>query len=135
MALQRDLYRKQFANIADVKVHDIYGASWDKGELPDLTRTDKAVGLTANVGIDAQVVQNDFDNTPLFGSIREVEDAYGNKFMRIPKLYIKKTDGVSSRLGKSVLLNAPDSTSLGAFGTLLIAENCLISTLVNTKPI
>lgn len=92
MALQRDLYRKQFANIADVKVHDIYGVSWDKGELPTLTRTDDAVGLTANVGIDTAVVTNDFDNTPLFGSIREVEDAYVNKFMRIPKLYIKKTD-------------------------------------------
>lgn len=107
MALQRDLYRKQFANIADVKVHDIYGASWDKGELPDLTRTDKAVGLTANVGIDAQVVQNDFDNTPLFGSIREVEDAYGNKFMRIPKLYIKKTDGVSSKTWQVSLTKRP----------------------------
>lgn len=92
MAPQRDLYRKQFANIADVKVHDIYGVSWDKGELPDLTRTDSAVGLTANVGIDAEVVQNDFDDTPLFGSIREVEDTLGNKFMRIPKVYIKKTD-------------------------------------------
>lgn len=88
----RDLYRKQFANIADVKVHDIYGVSWDKGELPDLTRTDDAVGFTAQVGIDTAVVTNDFDNTPLFGSIREVEDTLGNKFIRIPKLYIKKTD-------------------------------------------
>ena len=79
-----------------MKVHDIYGVSWDKGELPDLTRTDDAVGLTANVGIDTAVVTNDFDNTPLFGSIREVEDTLGNKFIRIPKLYIKKTDGVSS---------------------------------------
>jgi hypothetical protein len=90
--LTRDLYRKQFANMADVKVHDIYGASWNKGELPDLTRTDSAVGRVAEIGIDDQVVQNDFDNTPLFGSIREVEDNYENKFIRIPKLYIKKTD-------------------------------------------
>lgn len=90
--LTRDLYRKQFANMAYVKVHDIYGASWNKGELPDLTRTDSAVGKVAQVGIDDQVVQNDFDNTPLFGSIREVEDDYGNQFIRIPKLFIKKTD-------------------------------------------
>ncbi len=92
MALQRDLYRKQFANIADVKVHDIYGVSWDKGEIPDLTRIDSAVGMTANIGIDDQVVTNDFDSTPLFGSIREVQDDYGNVLIRVPKLYIKKTD-------------------------------------------
>lgn len=90
--LSRDLYRKQFANIADVKVHDIYGVSWDKSSSPTLTRTDSAVGMTANIGIDEQVVQNDFDSTPLFGSIRKVTDDYGNIHVRFPKLYIKKTD-------------------------------------------
>jgi len=93
MPTYRDILRKQFAVAADVKVHDIYGASWDKSSSSILTRTDNAVGLVANVGIDDQVVQNDFDDTPLFGSIREVTDDFGNVFIRIPKVYINKTDG------------------------------------------
>jgi len=95
MANSRDFLRKQFAVAADVRVHDIYGASWNKGSSPVLTRTDRAVGLAANVGIDGQVVQNDFDNHQLFGEIHEITDALGNVFIRIPKSYIKKTDGVN----------------------------------------
>jgi len=70
----------------------VYGVSWDKGSIPTLTRTDKAVGLVANAGVGAQVVQNDFDNIPLYKAIHEVTDDYGNVFIRIPKLYIRKTD-------------------------------------------
>ena len=68
--------------------------SWDKSLSPVLTRTDSAVGLVANAGIDGAVVQNDFDNIPLFKAIHEVTDDLGNVFIRIPKLYIKKTDDV-----------------------------------------
>lgn len=71
----------------------IWGVSWDKGESPILTRTDSAVGMLADVGVDDNVVRNDFDYVPIFGEIHEVEDEYGNKFMRIPKFYIRKTDG------------------------------------------
>lgn len=71
----------------------IWGVSWDKGESPILTRTDSAVGMTANAGVDDEAVNNDFDYTPIFGEIHEVEDEYGNVFMRIPKFYIRKTDG------------------------------------------
>lgn len=95
MANARDFLRKQFAIAADVRVHDIYGASWNKGSSPTLTRTDKAIGLVANVGIDGQVVQNDFDSRQLFGEMREVIDTLGNVFIRIPKFYIRKTDGVN----------------------------------------
>ena len=105
--LQRDIYRRQFANMADVKVHDIYGVSWDKGESPILTRTDDAVGMVANAGIDGQVVQNDFDSTPLYGSIREVTDSYGNVFIRIPKVYIKKTDDAGSKTWQVSLTKRP----------------------------
>jgi hypothetical protein len=38
----------------------IYGVSWDKGETPDLTRTDDAVGMVANIGIDDEIVTNRF---------------------------------------------------------------------------
>ena len=73
----------------------IYGASWGKVASPVLTRTDASVGMVANAGVDMQVVRNDFDNTPLFGGIRDVTDSYGNVFVRIPKCYIRKTDGAS----------------------------------------
>jgi hypothetical protein len=74
----------------------IYGVSWDKGETPDLTRTDDAVGMVANVGIDDAVVVNDFDNAEIYKDIAEVTDDLGNVFIRIPKFYIRKTDGVNS---------------------------------------
>jgi len=90
--LQRDLFRKQFAVASDVIVHDVYGVSWDKTASPILTRTDSALGLVANAGIGNGVVQNDFDNIPLFKAIHEVTDDLGNVFIRIPKFYIRKTD-------------------------------------------
>jgi hypothetical protein len=73
----------------------IYGARWDKGATPALTRTDDAVGLTAEAGVDAGVVTNDFDSEDIFGEITEETDTYGNVFCRIPKLYIRKVDGAS----------------------------------------
>ena len=95
--MERDIMRRQFAVASDVIVHDVYGVSWDKGETPTLTRTDKAIGLIANAGIDDQVVQNDFDSVPIYKAMREVTDDYGNVFIRIPKVYIRKTDGVGSK--------------------------------------
>ena len=44
------------------------------------------------MGIDSEIVRNDFDNVPLFGEIHEVVDTLGNVFVRIPKFYIKKVD-------------------------------------------
>ena len=43
-----------------------------------------------NIGIGNQVVQNDFDNMPIYKDIRQVTDSQGNVFMRIPKFYIRK---------------------------------------------
>jgi len=75
----------------------IYGVSWDKGESPILTRTDDSVGFTAEAGVDGSVVINDFDTAEIYKDISEVQDSLGNKFIRIPKFYIKKTDGIASR--------------------------------------
>ena len=75
----------------------IYGVSWDKAAPPALTRTDDAVGMVANAGLDGGVVVNDFDTAEIFGEITEVTDALGNDFVRIPKFYIRKTDGVGSK--------------------------------------
>lgn len=71
----------------------VYGVAWDKSSNPTLTRINDSVGMVANVGVDNQIVQNDFDFAPIFGEMAEVDDNLGNVFIRIPKFYIKKTDG------------------------------------------
>jgi hypothetical protein len=76
-------------------ISPVYGILWDKGETPTLTRTDASVNMVANIGIDAQVVRNDFDSAPIYRDMVEVEDTLGNKFIRIPKFYIKKTDSTN----------------------------------------
>lgn len=72
----------------------IMGAYWDKSSNSVLTRTDAAEGKIANVGVDGQLVQNDFDKMPIFRDMYEVTDDYGNTFIRIPKFYIRKKSGV-----------------------------------------
>jgi len=71
----------------------IMGVYWDKSSGTQLTRTDASVGLISNVGVDGELVKNDFDRMPIFSEMHEVEDEYGNKFIRIPKFYIQKTGG------------------------------------------
>lgn len=73
----------------------IYGVSWNKASSPTLTRTNDAIGMVANAGVDANVVRNDFDTAEIYKDITQVTDTLGNVFMRIPKFYIKKTDGVN----------------------------------------
>lgn len=68
----------------------VFGVRWLGGPDPTLERTEDAVGMVAQAGVDNQVVQNDFDSAPIFGEIIEVLDAYGNHFVRIPKFYIFK---------------------------------------------
>lgn len=72
----------------------IFGVYWNKGSSPALTRTGDAVGMIANVGVDGQFAQNDFDKAPIYREIHTVTDTLGNVFIRIPKFYIRKTDGV-----------------------------------------
>lgn len=85
----------------------IFGVSWDKGSDPTLTRTDAADGLVANVGVDNEVVKNDFDGMPIFGEMVKVEDALGNHFVRIPKTYLRKAKGDSYRLWQASKLQYP----------------------------
>jgi len=75
--------------------YDIYGVRWDKCYNPTLTRTDDATGLVANAGVGFESVKNDFDKLPIFGEIEDVVDSYGNVFVKIPKLYIRKVDGAN----------------------------------------
>ena len=75
----------------------IYGVSWNKGSSPVLTRTDMAVGMVAAAGVDSTPVTNNFDTAEIYREITEVTDGLGNVFVRIPRFYIEKTDGVSSK--------------------------------------
>jgi len=86
---------KKYTNmlVNNLDGNKIYGVYWDKGEDPTLTRTHDAIGINADVGIDGEFVQNDFDNAQIFREIGEVTDSLGNVFIRIPKFYIRKTDG------------------------------------------
>uniref|UniRef100_UPI001951D0C2 fibronectin type III domain-containing protein n=1 Tax=Levilactobacillus wangkuiensis TaxID=2799566 RepID=UPI001951D0C2 len=79
-----------YSSTQTVKTMDdrIFGASWDMSSDPKLTRTDAAVGLVA--GING--AQNDFDTVGPWAKMdKTITDDKGNAFVRIPKLYIKKT--------------------------------------------
>lgn len=79
-----------YSEMVTVKTMDdrIFGASWDMSSDPKLTRTDSAVGLVA--GING--AQNDFDTVGPWAKMdKTITDDKGNAFVRIPKLYIKKT--------------------------------------------
>ena len=71
--------------------YPIYGASWDGAATPTLTRTDAAVGLVANAGVDATPVVNDFDSIYPWSEMRDVE-IDGNIFVDIPPTYFKITN-------------------------------------------
>ncbi len=85
----------------------IFGVSWNKGSSPVLTRTDDAVGLVAAAGVDMTPVTNHFDGAEIFGEMAEVTDAFGNTFIRIPKCYIRKTDGVGYKTWQISKKNFP----------------------------
>jgi hypothetical protein len=83
------------ASLADNLQHkyDIFGVFWNKGSSPTLTRTDMARGAAATAGTDAILAYNEFDMSAIFKDFTTVTDSYGNVFVRIPKMYIKKVDG------------------------------------------
>ncbi len=76
---------------------DIFGATWDKGSIPTLTRTGSAAGKVANAGVGIASVTNDFDSLPIWGEFEEVVDELGNVFIRIPKVYLRKLNDTSFR--------------------------------------
>ena len=88
----------QFERVANKITEDptdkyVMGVYWNKTSNPTLTRTDDAIGKVAAAGVDGALVTNDFDKMPIYREMLEVTDAYGNVFIKIPKFYIKKTNG------------------------------------------
>lgn len=75
--------------------YPIYGVEWGKVATPTMTRIGSASGMTAAVGEGMNVVANDFDSVYPWSEMQTVDDSAGNVFVRIPKFYIRKTDGVS----------------------------------------
>lgn len=97
-----------YSSTLSVKTIDdrVFGVSWDMGSDPTLTRTDAAVGLTA--GING--AQNDFDSVGPWAKMdKTVTDDDGNRFVRIPKLYIKKTQDSGSATWQVSLSKIDDS--------------------------
>lgn len=93
IAVLKKYMDERFGEIERALGAPIYGAYWDKSSDPTLTRTHDAVGMEANVGVDGEWVHNGFDRAEIFGEMGPVTDEYGNVFIRIPKFYIRKTDG------------------------------------------
>ena len=79
------------AVLHETTIYPVFGVSWDGGENPTLTRMNASSGMVANAGVDDQIVRNDFDYVSIYSEIKDYTDNYGNKFVAIPKCYIKKT--------------------------------------------
>lgn len=94
IALQTEIdeYFAQLQVGADTQTA-IYGVYHDGGSNPVMTRIKGAAGKVAAVGVDGQLVQNDFDNAQIFGEIGDVTDSLGNVFVRIPKHYFRHRQG------------------------------------------
>ncbi len=69
---------------------EIYGAYWNGGSSPTMTRTHGAIGATVNAGTDANMVLNTADFWSVFKDNEEVTDSYGNQFIKWNKCYIRK---------------------------------------------
>ena len=65
-----------------------FGVSGISGSSPTLTRTDDSVGYTWTKNSTTGIITTDFDEVFNF---EEVTDAYTNVFIRIPKMYYKRT--------------------------------------------
>lgn len=63
----------------------IYGIRGIGEVSPFFARTDDSIGLGFKV--NASIIDSDFDNCYPYKDIVEVEDSFGNRFMRFPKFY------------------------------------------------
>jgi prepilin-type N-terminal cleavage/methylation domain-containing protein len=69
---------------------DIYGVEFNLS-TGITTRTDNAVGKTFSNPSTSNQITSDFDTLQIYKEMTEETDSYGNKFIKIPKFYIKKT--------------------------------------------
>lgn len=69
---------------------EIYGALWNMGSSPTLTRTHNAIGATTNAGTGNTKALNTADFWAVFKDNEEVTDSYNNQFVKWMKCYIRK---------------------------------------------
>ena len=67
--LLKNYMDKRFTKLERGLGTGVYGVAWDKGASPTLTRINDSVGMVANVGVDNQIAQNDFDFAPIMSLI------------------------------------------------------------------
>ncbi len=114
--------------------NSIYGVSWDKSSSPTLTRTDDSVGFTAEAGVGAGTVVNDFDTAEIYKDITTSVDALGNTFVKIPKFYIKKQMELEATLFKSAGINTVAIIFPIVSGTLIIVLSLIIFMSEHIRP-
>lgn len=87
----------------------VFGAIWAKGSSPACTRTGYMVGATVAAGVDTTpgsvqtvtisgtevLTYNHYMAQTALFDWPEVEDTYGNIFVKIPKIYLKKVNGTT----------------------------------------
>lgn len=79
------------AQIVNYPERTLLGVEWLGGSTPVLNRTGVALGMVANAGVGSALVENDFDaEESIYSKITEVADAFGNQFVQIPPVYIRK---------------------------------------------
>ena len=67
----------------------VYGVRFNL-ETGEVERLYDAVGMSYEKHIDDGTITSDFDTAEIYGEFEEVTDSYGNKFVKIPKFFIKK---------------------------------------------
>jgi prepilin-type N-terminal cleavage/methylation domain-containing protein len=75
------------------------------------TRTDDAVGMTFSDPTANNEITSDFDKAEIYKEMVEVTDSYGNKFIKIPKFYIKKTVNADNTIWKYQISKSKQDSS------------------------
>ena len=88
----------QLSQIMNYPERTLLGVEWLGAASPALIRTGNAQGMIANAGVGSEIVLNDFDaEESIYANITEVTDAFGNVFVQIPPVYIKKGSAGAKR--------------------------------------
>jgi len=69
----------------------VYGVKIDKSD-GSVTRINASVGMTAEAGVDASSVTNDFDTASIYSEFDTYTDADSNEFISVPGFWIRKVD-------------------------------------------
>lgn len=81
----------------------IYGVANEINSESNLVRTNDARNLTYNINTANGTITSDFDNAEIYKDIKDYTDEFNNKFVGIPKHYVKYTwDSVNGTLSTQI---------------------------------